>query len=224
MKEIIVRVAGYIFTFVIGKGLLIWLGSQHGIYPEQWVAKLIGIAEDGVTSYPAISYVLVGILGLIGLFIGPSIYKLGKKLFGSENDAETEQTPNTPKTRLNDWSADEKIIKSLSSRANQYTNVKIIYFDSRNFPFSERLASAFELAGWKVNFNKTAQGNYNPHYYGGVEVKGDNRILVESVATILESSGCIGVTKVIGTAEIKPGHPKYQHAQNKIHITIGYEE
>jgi len=57
-----------------------------------------------------------------------------------------------------------------------------------------------------------------------VEIKGDNRILVESIANSLESAGCAGIKTTVGATEIKPDNPKYTHAQHKIYITIGYEQ
>ncbi len=57
-----------------------------------------------------------------------------------------------------------------------------------------------------------------------MEIKGDNRILVESIANSLESAGCAGIKTTVGATEIKPDNPKYTHAQHKIYITIGYEQ
>jgi hypothetical protein len=124
---------------------------------------------------------------------------------------------------LNDWDVNKSIIDSFRSLNNEHTNVKIVFFDNRNFPFAERVAHAFQLADWNVNFNKTPQGNYNRHYHGGIEIKGDNRILVESIANTLESTGCRGVTMNIGATKFTPNHPKFSIAQNKVWITVGYE-
>ncbi len=147
MKNVIAKIIGVMAITAIGKGLLIWLGSQHQIYPEQWVAKLMGLAENGVTSYPSISWILAGLIGLFGLFFGPFVYKWGVKIFKPSNNTQQELSANKSLKRLNDWTANEATIGKLRSISNDHTNVKIIYFDNRNFPFSERLAGAFELAG-----------------------------------------------------------------------------
>jgi hypothetical protein len=222
--EFFARVIGVIAATAISKGVLLWLGSQHQIYPEQWVARLIGIAESGVTSYPAISWIIAGLIGLVGIFVGPVVLSWGVKTFGQVPPPEQLWPANVASQRLNDWRAGENTIRTLSGLTNKHSNVKIVYFDNRNFPFAERLAAAFKLAGWAVNFNKTAQGNYNPHYVKGVEVKGDNRILVESISGTLKGTGCSDVREVVSATTIPPGHIKYDLAQNKIYLTIGYEE
>jgi len=156
------------------------------------------------------------LLVVIGLFYHITTTKIYESVKKNERPETTKQ--------LNQWRTTEETTKSLKSISNDHTNVKIIYFDSRNFPFSERLASAFKLSNWPVNFNKTAQGNHNPHYHGGIEIRGENRILVESIVSILESTGCAGVKGIIRETDIKPGQSKYDYAHHKIYITIGYEE
>jgi hypothetical protein len=130
----------------------------------------------------------------------------------------------TPRTSLLAWRSTPEIVSKLKDLRNENTSVDIVFFDATHFPFAERLASAFEAAGWPVNFNKTAQGAYNPQYHGGVEVKGDNRYFVESIASTLQGSGCAGVKATIGATTIKPSNPKYEYARNKVWITMGYQE
>ena len=91
-------VVSSICSISIAKGLLIWLETK-GIHLDKWIADMIGVAESGVTSYPAITYMLLGISGLIGLAIGPSIYgwcgeKAGRK------DNTIEMLDDTAKTRV----------------------------------------------------------------------------------------------------------------------------
>lgn len=122
------------------------------------------------------------------------------------------------------WRAPSEFIATLKQLANQHTRLDIGFLDPSRYPLARHLASAFETAGWGVNFNTTAHGIRNPYYQAGIEVKGDNQYFVETIASALQSSGCPSVKTQIGATEIKPGHPKYDHARNTVYITIGYEE
>jgi hypothetical protein len=122
------------------------------------------------------------------------------------------------------WRADKSIIDRFREPINQYTNAHIIFFDPTHRVFAERLASALEIAGWVVNFTKTAQGPYNPHYYGGIEVKGFNRHLVEITVSVLRESGLAGVKSEIETTQLNPKDTGYERARNRVNILIGYEE
>jgi hypothetical protein len=218
------RLIGAVSVAAISKGILIWLGSQHKVHPEQWVARAIGMAEDGVTTYPAISWVISGVLGIIGIFFGPLVYRWSTKVLQKTIQAPSSHSFDTRIQRLNNWRTDEKAISKLRGLRNEHTTVKVIYFDKRNFPFAERLAATFQLADWIVEFNKTPQGDRNPRYFEGIEIKGDNRVLVETVANLLRSTGCHDIGEIVGATEIPEGHEKYPKAKNKIYLTIGYEQ
>jgi len=69
----------------IAKGILLWLARKN-TYPEQWVASMIGVAEEGLRNYPGITYIIIGLAGLFGLFIWPLLYKLGVKIFSYKQD------------------------------------------------------------------------------------------------------------------------------------------
>ena len=219
------RVIGAISVTVISKGILIWLGSRYNVHPEQWVARVIGMAEDGVTSYPAISWVISGLLGITGIFVGPLVYKWSATVFQNKIQAlPPGDSFDTRIQRLNDWRNGENTITTLRGLRNEHTTVKIIYFDKRNFPFAERLAATFQLADWIVEFNKSAQGDRNPRYFGGIEVKGDNKVLVEIISNLLRSTGCRDIREIVGATGISIGDARYVKAKNKIYLTIGYEQ
>jgi len=126
--------------------------------------------------------------------------------------------------RLTQWRPKKAFIGAATSLRRDLSRIKIIYFYQPHFPFAERLAAAFELAGWSVNFNRTAQGMHIPHYRGGIEVRGVNRHLVEATTEMLDQSGCVGTRMDITTNNISQDNPKYEMVQNSIRITIGYEE
>ncbi len=217
------RLAGAVSVAATSKGILIWLSAQHDVHPERWVARAIGIAENGVTSYPAISWIISGLLGITGIFIAPLLYKWSTTLFQQRTPAVPNHFFDTSIPRLNNWRTRESTISMLRGLRNEHTTVKVIYFDKRNFPFAERLATTFQLADWIVEFNKSAQGDRNPHYFDGIEIKGDNRTLVETVSNILRSTGCHDIREIVGATKISAGHEKFRRAQNKIYISIGYE-
>jgi len=57
-------------------GVLLWLGT-HQIYPSQWVASMLGFAENAVYMSLAITLMILGISGLFGMMFGPSLYGWG---------------------------------------------------------------------------------------------------------------------------------------------------
>lgn len=180
---------------------------------ERW-----GVIETTIQqAFPALTTIVPPvILALVAIGTVWSAYRLGR-------ETSPEDTTVTTKP-LASWRVTTDFTKTLRALANEHTNVKIIYFHPPHLPYVQRLAAAFELSGWAVNLNKTAQGPYNPHYYSGIEIKGDNRHLVETIAIQLEKSGCVGIKTQIGATNIKQDSPQYQHARHKVWITIGYEE
>lgn len=60
----------------IAGGVLLWLGT-HQIYPSQWVASMLGFAENAVYMSLSITLMILGISGLLGMMFGPSLYGWG---------------------------------------------------------------------------------------------------------------------------------------------------
>jgi len=137
-----------------------------------------------------------------------------------------------PKNQLNDWRANLNTIKTLRTSANGKSSVTIHYTDIRNYLFAERLALAFRESGWKVYFKKNAHEKCYLDYYGRVEISGDDRILVESIAASLESSGCVSIKKtVLGkkldyfqSITLTYYQSDKKNLRKEIVITIGYQE
>jgi hypothetical protein len=127
------------------------------------------------------------------------------------------------KKRLSEWMPEKDLVSELSALANSQSNAKILFFDIRHRRFAERIAQLFELSGWRVNFNETAQGNYNPHYYEGIEIKGDYAAEVEEIVEILSNSGLRRVRARNQPVQVPVSNPKHLNAKNKVWITIGYE-
>jgi hypothetical protein len=65
MRRFLKGLLVWLFTFSIGKGLLIWL-EEKGVRPDVWVASGIGYAEAALVD-SAIQWILAGIIGFIGL-------------------------------------------------------------------------------------------------------------------------------------------------------------
>ena len=58
-------------SLVLAKGLLLWLAT-FGIYPDQWVAKMLNwAATPEILS--AITWTIAGLCGVLGLMFGPQI-------------------------------------------------------------------------------------------------------------------------------------------------------
>jgi len=79
------RILSAAFTIAIAKGVLLWLAKKQ-IYPDQWIASMIGSAENAVQVNQAVTWVLFGGLGFIGLLIGPSLYGWGIRVFGATQE------------------------------------------------------------------------------------------------------------------------------------------
>jgi hypothetical protein len=70
-------IIGAICATVIAKGFLYWLGTKD-IHPEEWVAAMIGIVESALVN-EGILWVLSGLIGLTGLFLGPFLLSTGQR-------------------------------------------------------------------------------------------------------------------------------------------------
>jgi hypothetical protein len=136
-----------------------------------------------------------------------------------------------PKTQLNDWRANLNTIKTLRANSNGESRVRIHYTDIRNYLFAERLALAFRESGWKVYFRRNAHEKNFPVYNGRVEVSGDDKKLVQSIASVLEVSGCVSVSKTIIGKKLDYFqsithtyyHSEKKDLQKEIVVTIGYQ-
>ncbi len=79
MRKRVSGLIGAIFTLALAKGALLWLATKN-IYPEKWIAAMIGYAESALAS-EAIWWMLFGLIGLSGLFLGPLLVSVGQRLF-----------------------------------------------------------------------------------------------------------------------------------------------
>lgn len=68
---------GTICNTVLARGLLFWLGTKD-IHPERCVAAMIGVAESALVN-EGILWVLSGLFGLTGLFLGPLLLSAGQR-------------------------------------------------------------------------------------------------------------------------------------------------
>lgn len=69
-----------------------------------------------------------------------------------------------------------KVIATLKEYADEYSNIKIIFYPTHQFPLARNIAALFQLAGWDTNFNETPQEGVAHRYYEGIEVSGFNPI------------------------------------------------
>lgn len=85
-------VCSAVCTISIAHGVLLWLGSK-GIHPDQWVNKMIGVAEGAVIANPAGTWILLGLAGLLGLAFGPRIYDWGKSKLPKKAKEQAAESP-----------------------------------------------------------------------------------------------------------------------------------
>lgn len=121
------------------------------------------------------------------------------------------------------WQPDHKFRMEIKSLCGEHSNAEITYFDGPHFKFSERLADALRQAGWDVNFNKHPHSQTSPMYHG-ITIQGPSRTLVEGVGSALRESGLLGVKEEVTKLDKPKGHHKYDLAQNRLNIFIGFEE
>jgi hypothetical protein len=122
-----------------------------------------------------------------------------------------------------DWRPTPAFIAKVSSAKNQDSSISIDYFDQRDRLFAERISAAFKSAGWVTEFNGTAQHPFNPHYFGGIEVKGDNRYVVEAIVSALAESG-VAANATVQPVRINPSNPKYRYSLNRIYLIVGFKD
>ena len=129
----------------------------------------------------------------------------------------------TSQKPLSGWLPTEDVVSHLSELSNSHSNAKVIYYDVHHLRFAERLARLFELAGWKVTFIKTAQGNQFPPYPEGIEIRGDSAAEVIRIVEVLQATGLSSVRSKIQPTKILATNPKYKHAISGVMVTIGYD-
>ena len=168
------RIVASICSVSIAGGFLLWLDSKD-IHPEQWVAKMIGVAENGVTEYLWILLLLLGFAGLIGLFIGPLIWNYRSKLFSHKK----EDNPSTDGVGDN-----EDIVNELEQRLKFGHDILLIkdiatmWAAKDQWEFDRRLSELRTLArAGKIRVEKMKGEKVNP----------DTKVYVEDVIKVLRS-------------------------------------
>lgn len=129
-----------------------------------------------------------------------------------------------PMSPGNSQSVDD--VPAIVSRLRQYANglvrVNVDLYSNAHRLMADRIASAFELAGWELNYGKVAQEPYNPHYMSGIEVRGFNAQLVNVAALAVTDLGGWDVRTSVEELKLKRDNPKWARGQQTIYITIGY--
>lgn len=119
------------------------------------------------------------------------------------------------------------LAKRLGKLKTEHSYVHILFTGSKR-PVAEKLKATFDLAGWRTSivpsaFDEHPQGGFG-HYYSGTEVKGLNRVFVDSLAGQLVNAGFKGVFTTIQKPQIKSDHPKWERVQHRVQIMIGHDE
>lgn len=113
----------------------------------------------------------------------------------------------------------------LKAFTNEYTNLNVLMASQKHRSLGESLVSIFVLAGWQAQLTQVPLDRHVHHtYFTGIEVLGHNKFLVEAVAEGLRQAGLLGIRATVNEHKIKPSNPKFYPAENKIQITVGYQE
>lgn len=116
------------------------------------------------------------------------------------------------------------LIDELILVANEHTNVKITIGSAQFHPFAQLLDSVFNSAGWATNTSLTAQETGTGRYWGGVEVRGFNKHLVEAVCAALRNAGVADAFTKLEDLQVPRDNPKWPSSQHKVYLKIGYIE
>ena len=92
LQSLALRAIGVFFFAVFAQGLLLYLASKD-IHPANWIAGLLELAEYTL-AVDGVWWMIVGFSGLVGLFIVPPFYALGRRKF-SRDSAGTRPKPNS---------------------------------------------------------------------------------------------------------------------------------
>lgn len=188
------------------------LGSYLG-------AVVVSVCVAAVAWLDGLSPIIVFVIGLVALAsVSIILEKSGAWRSKRRFYKETKEIQS-----WSSWESDRKLLDALQEICTDYANIEVKYFHGPFFRFSERIANAFKLAGWKVNFVKQSQLQVSPIYHG-VTIYGPSRILVEGTERALKASGISGTNSWVEKNQVPVGNPKFEHAEQRINIIIGYEE
>jgi hypothetical protein len=102
--------------------------------------------------------------------------------------------------------------------------VDIEFGNATERPLGKRLKALFDLAGWTVNYNDTAQEPWKGSYPGGTTVRGYNEFLVASVAEAMTTSGVLEVRTDMQPLTIPRDNPKYEASLGRVYVLLGARE
>lgn len=151
---------------------------------------------------------LLGIVWLTIVIVWP---ELKRKLWAAQE--QTGSVDNVP-----------ALVSQLKPYANEYANLHLIIWSNSHRVLADKIASVFELGGWEVNYTKTAQEAYNPHYPRGIEVRVSNNQLGKLGQRVVQEIGGWDVWLNVEELKIAKDNPKWPRLMNRIHIIIGYPQ
>ena len=89
---------------------------------------------------------------------------------------------------------------------------------------AERLAGAFEAAGWDLHYSESPQEAFRKRPMMEVVVRGFNSHRLEAISGILGKHGVYDIKRDLRTLEFGKENPKYLRAINQIDISVGHKE
>lgn len=117
----------------------------------------------------------------------------------------------------------ERLGMALKGLANECSYVNVQMASQQYRPLAERIKAIFELAGWQAHLTQVPLETYIHHTsFFGIEVKGINSHLIETVAEKLRNAGLPDVKSTEQGHNLKAENPKLLSSQHRIEITIGH--
>ena len=111
--------------------------------------------------------------------------------------------------------ARNEAVQELEGRAADSSEAKIVVFPAHQIPVGREIGALFELAHWPVNLIETPQEPFHQRYVEGVEIAGANSVLVDTVASALDTAGIPSISKVIRKSKIPKDNPKRRRAMSR---------
>jgi hypothetical protein len=129
-------------------------------------------------------------------------------------------------SRTTIWNTENqtRLYDDLKQLANDHTHVKVLMANHKHRPLAELLVSIFNRAGWQGELTQVPLEVNMTKYFGGTEVLGYNKFLVEAVAGALVKAAFVDVKTALQKHNFEIKHPKRNWTENSIRVVVGHQE
>jgi hypothetical protein len=116
------------------------------------------------------------------------------------------------------------LVATLKAYTTDKCYLHLVYWSNSHRVFADKVADAFQAAGWEVNYTKTAQEHHNPHYVRDIEVSGIDAGLVKVGSSVVGDLGGWDVRTNIENPSIPKENPKWERLVRRLNIIVGYPQ